>query len=234
MTGHQEILEYFENCRRNNTLAHAYSLIGTATSGREKLLEVFLGSLLGAKTLDHPDIQKVSPEKGNISIEQIRDLKQWLSLSPLAGKQKAAIIASAESMNEASQNAFLKVLEEPVPNTYLFLLVGHKHLLLPTIFSRTAPLYFANPSPGAGEIALLQPYLASADASERLRLWLQNPVEKEEIKNWLVKIIPELRALLLQKPSLKLAKSIRALLEALSGPSGQNWNLIAENMIISL
>src|SRR3989338_6396973 len=105
MIGNQDILEYFENCRRNNTLAHAYSLIGPTSSGHKK----------------------------------------------------AVIIESAEKMNEASQNAFLKVLEEPTPNTYLSLLVGHKHLLLPTIFSRTAPLYFSSSSAAAPAGNLLQP-----------------------------------------------------------------------------
>ena len=52
------------------------------------------------------------PEKDSVSIEQIRDLKQWLAMSPLAGINKVAIVEAAEKMNEASQNAFLKVLEE--------------------------------------------------------------------------------------------------------------------------
>lgn len=234
MIGHQEILEYLQNCSSKQTLVHAYSLIGPSGSGRKKLLEVFLGGWLKTKSLDHPDIRLVAPENDTITIEQIRDLKQWLGLSPLAGANKAAIIKAAEKMNDASQNAFLKVLEEPVPNTYIFLLVSHRRALLPTVYSRTVPLYFTAPSNRPVEIVLLKELLAAKDPSERLRAWLKQGIAKEDARDWLYKIVPELRQLLLQTRSPQHTKIIKSLLESLAGSSGQNWQLIAENLILSI
>lgn len=236
MVSHQDILEYFQNCGRNNSLAHAYALIGPSRSGRKELLEVFFGDYLQAKSLDHPDIRLVAPlpEKDSIAIEQIRELKQWLAMSPLAAENKVGIVEAAETMNEAGQNAFLKVLEEPVANTYIFLLLAHRRALLPTIYSRVVPLYFTAPQAALGEIILLKEILASRDPSERLRWWLGQGIEKENIRPWLYKIIPELRQHLVMTRSPQLGKTIKSLLESLAGPSGQNWSLIAENIIISI
>lgn len=229
-------MEYFKNCQRNQTLAHAYALIGPERSGRKELLRAFLGDFLQTKSLDHPDIKVVAPLPGkdSVSIEQIRDLKQWLAMSPLAGQNKIGIVEAAETMNEAGQNAFLKVLEEPVANTYIFLLLSHRRALLPTIYSRIVPLYFTAPASAPTEIVLLKEVLNAKDPSERLRWWLKEGIEKEFIRDWLYKIIPELRQLLLQTRSVQLGKTIKALLECLAGPSGQNWQLVAENIIIAI
>jgi DNA polymerase-3 subunit delta' len=43
-------------------------------------------------------------------------------------------------MNEKAQNAFLKTLEEPPPNTYFILATANPSALLPTIRSRCQPL----------------------------------------------------------------------------------------------
>ena len=171
LIGHQKILKYLEQCLRKNTLAHAYLLLGPSGIGRMKLLEIFAPQLVnmqpagllrspasaplqrgslpgraGAMTLQHPDISITAPEEGLISIETIRKLRAWLQLSPLASKAKVAIIDHAERMNTQAQSAFLKALEEPEANTYIFLLAATRGQLLPTIVSRTVPVYF-NPVP---------------------------------------------------------------------------------------
>jgi len=227
-------LEYLEQALQSNSLAHAYLFIGPKDSGYWELLEAFLPRLLPASNLNHPDIRLVAPEGETLTISQIRELRHWLSLSPFSSNKKIAVILEAGKMNIEAQNAFLKVLEEPVPATYIFLLAGHARELLPTVFSRVVPVYFNRPAQKTTTLELLPLFLARATASERLRLWMTNGPAKEEVRPWLEKIIPELRQMLLKTPSLKLTKIIRSLLEALSGPSGQNWNLIAENVIISL
>lgn len=246
MTNDAQILNYLENCLQNDSLAHAYLFLGPQTSGRMKILENFLPKLLHAKGAtsafglgytnapirNHPDIKIVEPDEGTVTIDQIRQLRHWLQLSPLASDKKAAVITAAERMNIESQNAFLKVMEEPAASTYIFLLAGHSRQVLPTIFSRTVPLYF--PARNAAQSELLSPFLVAKDSSERLRLWLRQGLAKEEVRDWLYKVMPELRQLLLQTRSRKLAKTIKSLLESLAGPSGQNWQLIAESLIISI
>lgn len=83
-----------------------------------------------------PTIQPANDKKTNIiSVEQIREL---IALS--ANKETADryfIIAPADAMNEAAQNAFLKTLEEPKPYCHFILLTEQPSALLPTILSRT-------------------------------------------------------------------------------------------------
>jgi len=59
-----------------------------------------------------------------------------LSLRPMAGNRKLAIIDDADSMNEESGNALLKTLEEPPQNSMLILIAANSESVLPTIRSR--------------------------------------------------------------------------------------------------
>ena len=74
--------------------------------------------------------------KTEISVEQIRKLKEFFSKTSSEGGYKIAIIDSVDEMNTNSKNALLKILEE-APNQSLLLLICHNiNGLLPTIKSR--------------------------------------------------------------------------------------------------
>src|SRR5262249_3006342 len=77
-----------------------------------------------------------------IKVEQVRALQERISLRALEGKRKVAILASAEKMNPQSQNALLKALEEPPPDTVLILISSAADRLLPTIRSRCSKVSF--------------------------------------------------------------------------------------------
>jgi DNA polymerase III subunit delta' len=104
----------------------------------------------------HPDFKLITPEdaevsddapkkktskKTQISVSQIRQLIQTLSLTNHdTNSLRIALIYPAETLNTASANALLKVLEEP-PNNTVFVLVSHQvRRLLPTIISRCQSL----------------------------------------------------------------------------------------------
>ncbi len=270
LIGHADILEYLKNSLKNDSLAHAYLFLGPQGIGRMKLLEDFLPDILPAGSLKHPDVRLVRAESDSdvITISQIRELRAWLALSPLVGKKKITVIDGAEKMNQEAQNGFLKVLEEPVNQTYIFLLGSHPKALLPTIYSRLVPIYF-NPVPlpelqklaarlgldnqdcleshgcpgylikksqgQNNDTALIDEILSRPGPSERLRFFMQAKLEKEAIRPWLQSLAPVLRRRLLTfKEPVKSVKIIRQFQEALSRPMGQNWQLIAENLIISL
>jgi DNA polymerase III subunit delta' len=100
----------------------------------------------------HPDFRLISPEeadesedapkkkaskKTQIAVEQIRQLIDYLSLSSHQVNSKRVILISpAETLNSASANALLKVLEEPPANTLFLLVASQPQRLLPTILSR--------------------------------------------------------------------------------------------------
>jgi DNA polymerase-3 subunit delta' len=88
-----------------------------------------------------------APSK-EIRVDEIRGLAKRLSLAPLRGRRKVAIVTPADAMNERAQNTLLKTLEEPTPATTFLLISAHPDSLLATVRSRCARVQFA-PPPGA-------------------------------------------------------------------------------------
>jgi len=108
----------------------------------------------------HPDVRVVMPESRDeqllaslsskeaakasdeIKIDQIRRAQESISLKPSEGQKKVLIVDSAETMNDAAQNAFLKTLEEPPGDSLIILITSMPQSLLPTIRSRCQELKF--------------------------------------------------------------------------------------------
>src|SRR5262249_23655111 len=81
----------------------------------------------------HPENNRPTNE---IVVGHVRRMNEQLRMTPVEGGWRICIIDEAEAMNTASENALLKVLEEP-PARSLLLLVSHAPgKLLPTIRSR--------------------------------------------------------------------------------------------------
>ena len=78
------------------------------------------------------------PQKSTISTEQIRDLTAMLRTH--SSVRRVVIINPANVMTESAQNALLKTLEEPNPNTHFLLITTASTELLPTIQSRCQQL----------------------------------------------------------------------------------------------
>jgi len=79
---------------------------------------------------------KQSKRKTEITVDDVRDVGSFMSLTPAEGGWRVVIVDAADEMNRNSANAILKVLEEP-PKRALMLLIGHSPgRLLPTIRSR--------------------------------------------------------------------------------------------------
>lgn len=102
----------------------------------------------------HPDFRLITPEqndsadedvssakktkkKTQISVAQIRELSDFLSLSShQSSGLRIVLIHPAEALNLAAANALLKMLEEPAPDV-VFILIAHQlQRLLPTVLSR--------------------------------------------------------------------------------------------------
>lgn len=109
---------------------------------------------------NHPDVTWVMPEEEQVArgisgrsdfdrvpsreikVDQVRKLQARLTLRPLEGRWKVAVISCAERMNDQAQNAFLKTLEEPPKDTVLILIASGVERLLPTVRSRLSPIHF--------------------------------------------------------------------------------------------
>ena len=157
---------------------------------------------------NHPDFRLISPEdsdisedapvkkkpakKSQISVAQIRQLIDYLSLSSHQVNGKRVILISpAETLNLPSANALLKMLEEPPVNTVFILVSSQPQRLLATIISRCQALNMPLPHRSEALAWLKTQHVADAEnvlvyAGGAPRLALQI-AEEGEINSNLVK-----------------------------------------------
>ncbi len=80
---------------------------------------------------------KIKIERANqIKINSIRDVNKYLSISSNPLEHRMVLISHAELMNEESQNALLKNLEEPPERVTFILTTSNIENLRPTVISR--------------------------------------------------------------------------------------------------
>lgn len=110
----------------------------------------------------HPDFKLIAPEdmdesndspkkkkakKSQISVAQIRELYEYLGLSSHQSNGKRIVLISpADTLNVASANALLKILEEPPADTVFILVSNQPQRLLPTIVSRCQAISMTLPT----------------------------------------------------------------------------------------
>ena len=114
-----------------------------------------------------------------ISVERVRPLTDFVTITSHRGGAKVICVAPAEAMHPSAANAVLKILEEPPSATYILLVSHQPERLLPTIRSRCFHLEFALPDPAValdwlrgqgiarGELALAQGGYAPLAAIDR-------------------------------------------------------------------
>jgi DNA polymerase-3 subunit delta' len=90
----------------------------------------------------HPDFLLISPEGGQIRIEEIRAIDDILSFKPFEGRNKVVIVDEADTMNPFAANAFLKTLEEPPKDSLIILISSNPERLPDTIRSRCSRVNF--------------------------------------------------------------------------------------------
>ncbi len=154
--GHEALHQRFASGLENRKLHHAWLLhgmkgIGKATEAMA-MAALYLCESRGegghacgechgccmVKAGSHPDFIAVErlEKKRDISVDQIREVLSFLSLSGMESEKRVVLIDDAETMNIQAANALLKGLEEPSSGS-LLLMVCHDLMRLPaTIRSR--------------------------------------------------------------------------------------------------
>lgn len=96
---------------------------------------------------NHPDVIFVSPEdkKKSITVAQIRTLRTDAHIKAHMQGKKVFILNKCESLSEQSQNALLKILEEPPKDVIFILITESEARLLNTIISRCVTLSLVPP-----------------------------------------------------------------------------------------
>jgi len=149
----------------------------------------------------HPDLHRVRAEEGkaSIAVDQIRATTADLALTPHLAGLKLVIIERAESMTIEAANALLKSLEEPTPNTWLFLLAERPGRLPATIRSRCQHLRIRPPTAeGVTEWFERDGVVTAGLPAERLATapiaWAERLIDEEKTKE-ISKLIEDLKAI---------------------------------------
>jgi len=160
--GHKKIIDLLNKAIAKNSVSQAYLFSGFPSVGKFKVAMYFAEKILGQscdrisdnliilesdKKTDLENFPakkeeiKAKNKKMEIKVEDIRELKRKLFLSSETGK-KVAIIRGAEKLNKSSQNALLKILEEPNAGLTIILVTDDEKKLFPTIISRCQKIHF--------------------------------------------------------------------------------------------
>jgi DNA polymerase III subunit delta' len=93
----------------------------------------------------HPDFLTFPPDGPlrQITIEQMRLLKERAQFKPLHGARRVFLIDHIDRANEQAANSLLKILEEPPEHLILLLAAENPYDLLPTIRSRAVSFHLA-------------------------------------------------------------------------------------------
>ncbi len=187
--GHERVTDFLERAQGSGRLAHAYLFVGPEKVGKTTVAEWFIGKLVeltpsssplerGRNILAHPDVfvlsrltdEKTGKTKQQISVEQVRELREKLSMSSFLGGRKVAFIEEADRLNEEASNALLKTLEEPRGDSILILRASSTKQLLPTIVSRCQALRFTLVPCKTIEAGLCARGVSASEATELARL----------------------------------------------------------------
>jgi DNA polymerase-3 subunit delta' len=189
---HEPARERLQVALAGSRLSHGLLLHGPRGVGKERFASAFAAALfcrrrgarfeacgecpecLLSRAGSHPDRHwvrllrdgKDKKEKKSIGVDQVRQLSEALGMTSMRSGYRVAVIAPAELMTTAAQNALLKTLEEPAPRTVLVLVAARPSVLLPTLRSRCQRVEIARPESDAALHWLEQ--AVEGGASERL------------------------------------------------------------------
>lgn len=183
--GQDRVVDALQRSVGTQRVAHAYLFDGPAGCGRRATALALIGRLFCGSPADgdacgtcpscrklaagnHPDLHLLEPlpDKRDISIDQVRELQQVLSLRPFEASRKACLIDPAERMTVGAANALLKTLEEPPGHAVLILVSSQSDLLLATVRSRCQQLRFSPLDEGTLALLLERRGMTPGQAAE--------------------------------------------------------------------
>lgn len=156
LLGNERLRENLRASLAKGRISHFYLISGPAGSGKHTLASLLAAAILceskekpclrcpscrKATAATHPDFITVDePEKKTVSVELVRKASADIYIQPNEGSHKIYLFPRAQDMGIPSQNALLKVLEEPPKYGVFILLTDNPEKLLPTVRSRCTEL----------------------------------------------------------------------------------------------
>lgn len=196
-------------------LSHAYLFFGEAGDEKFSFAEC-LANYLEKGKFEKPEkileetLIVSADEKGNIGIDKIRQLSDFLYRKPALSKKRIAIVRQSEAMSPEAQNAALKITEEAPPQTLIIFISQSEYSLLLPLVSRLQKIYFPKTQINA-ERTLIN--------TEILNLPIDKIVENDKIDDYFKSLIAELR-----RDPIKNSPQLREALKRLSAIKMFNVN----------
>lgn len=154
--GHQKNKDALIQSIQNRTLRLALLFSGPDSVGKKQTAlytaqallclekESPCGRCLSCLTVEekrHSALLLIEPKDLSIKLEAVHQVRSFLKLQSFSSC-RVVIVDQAHAMNLQTQNAFLKILEEPPKNVYIILVCGQEGKLLSTIRSRAVRYRF--------------------------------------------------------------------------------------------
>ncbi len=156
LLGNQRLKKDLSRSLESGHISHFYLICGPEGSGRHTLARLLAAAIFcqerGKPCLScgpcrkimagaHPDFITVDdPEKKTVPVDLIRQARADMYVQPNESEHKIYLFPRAQDMGIPSQNALLKVLEEPPEYGVFILLADNPERLLPTVRSRCTML----------------------------------------------------------------------------------------------
>lgn len=152
VVGQKVIIKTLSNSILNNKISHAYLFTGPRGTGKTSIAKIF-AKIINCENLNgidpcnncvnctqintkqSTDIIEIDAASNN-GVDEIRELRDKVSLVPSFGKYKVYIIDEVHMLTTAAFNALLKTLEEPPKHIIFILATTEPHKIPQTILSR--------------------------------------------------------------------------------------------------
>ncbi len=181
---------------------HAYLVSGT----KELLLEHLGDAASGADFWYEKFI--------TFGVDESRALKERAGRKSASANAKKIFVISADSFTLESQNALLKLFEDPVPDTHFFILTPFAPYLLPTLRSRLADFNLEEKQKEKHAKTLAQEFLQKK-LSERI-IFAAKIAKEEDGKMQAIEIIEGITAHVRAKNTVPIPEDARMLERLLS------------------
>ena len=156
LLGNEQLKENLRSSINRGRISHFYLISGPAGSGKRTLARLLAAAVLCRsqekpcgtcpacrKVLGagHPDFITIDdPEKKTVPVDLVRQARSDMYIRPNESDHKIYLFPRGQDMAEPSQNALLKILEEPPSYGVFLLLTENPEKLLPTVRSRCTQL----------------------------------------------------------------------------------------------